>query len=378
MTTMQTETSQINTILTKNYSLTETSGKPPLSEIFSENRSGNINEYMLYLTHINSVPNFLCEIEIDCKKARAWFENNFNNEIKQHYYNKRYFSNNKQAIVDDAFYFMYEDLMVNFDYNNSKVRFLFNQTTEDSFQDILQGIRKFKHKKSRFQPRIGFLISSFNGFDLKYISMSRQKLDITNNYNDDFLEVHQTILKRLRNKKDKGLVLLHGKPGTGKTSYIKYLSSIVKKNFIFLPPNLASVVTNPEMISILMDCPNSIFVIEDAEHIVIDRNQEGNSPVATLLNITDGFLSECLNLQIICTFNTDISKIDSALLRKGRLIAKYEFKELSVAKVNALSQKIGKQINIQTPMVLSSIYNCDDSDFSKPKTTSIGFRTKTA
>ena len=62
--------------------------------------------------------------------------------------------------------------------------------------------------------------------------------------------------------------------------------------------------------------------------------------VSALLNITDGLLSDWLNIQLICSFNSDISKIDSALMRKGRLIAKYEFKELEVEKANALSLKL--------------------------------------
>jgi len=49
------------------------------------------------------------------------------------------------------------------------------------------------------------------------LEITRPKLSIEDNYNDDFLPVHQTILDRLRKKNDKGLVLLHGKPGTGKT-----------------------------------------------------------------------------------------------------------------------------------------------------------------
>ena len=162
----------------------------------------------------------------------------------------------------------------------------------------------------------------------KSLEILKPRLSIEDNYNDDFAEIHQTIIKRLSKKNDKGLVLLHGKPGTGKTSYIRYLISSLKKNVIFLPPNMAGAITNPDLISILIDNPNSIFVIEDAENIVIDRSRNGRSPVSALLNISDGLLSDCLNIQIICSFNTDISRIDSALMRKGRLIAKYEFKEL--------------------------------------------------
>jgi len=160
------------------------------------------------------------------------------------------------------------------------------------------------------------------------------------------------------------LVLLHGTPGTGKTSYIRYLTSQVKKEVIFLPPNLAMSITDPGLMNVLIDNPNSIFVIEDAENILIDRNRNGSSSVSALLNLADGLLSDCLNIQIICSFNTDLSRVDSALMRKGRLIAKYEFKELEVHKAQALSNKLGFNTLITEPMTLTAVYNQSEIDFS--------------
>ncbi len=127
--------------------------------------------------------------------------------------------------------------------------------------------------------------------------------------------------------------------------------------------------------STLIENRNSIFVIEDAENIVVDREINGESPVSALLNISDGLLSDCLNIQIICSFNTDISKIDSALMRKGRLIAKYEFKELEVEKAQELSNKLGFNTRIDAPMTLTSIYNQDEKDFLQSKKRNvIGFQ----
>jgi ATP-dependent 26S proteasome regulatory subunit len=120
--------------------------------------------------------------------------------------------------------------------------------------------------------------------------------------------------------------------------------------------------------------PNSILVIEDAENIISARETTGSSAVADLLNITDGLLGDCLRVQIICTFNTDIRKIDQALLRNGRLIASYEFKELSVEKAQQLSIMLGQEKQITEPMTLSNIYNTDKFYFQRNKTKkSIGF-----
>jgi ATP-dependent 26S proteasome regulatory subunit len=96
-----------------------------------------------------------------------------------------------------------------------------------------------------------------------------------------------------------------------------------------------------------------------------------------LLNISDGLLADSLNVQIICSFNTDISKIDGALMRKGRLIAKYEFKELEIEKAQKLSNKLGFKTQLTEPMSLTAIYNQEDKDFQEAqKGRPIGFQTK--
>ena len=374
---MEVSIEQLSKLQKKESAFGKTTVKASLGDVFKERQSTSyLNEFHLYLAHFNIIPNFINEVNINCRKAIPWFIEQYQSEIKDCHYDKIHLnSRKKEAELDDIFFILDEDLLVVFDSLQNKVRFLFRHTATSNIERIIAGIKNFKIKKRTFhKPEISLLVHNKSGFDTISLVITKPKLNIEDNYNCHFNDIHQTIIKRLSKNNDKGLVLLHGKPGTGKTSYIRYLIASLKKEVIFLPPDMASSLTNPNLMCLLIEKPNSIFVIEDAENIVVDRERNGASPVSVLLNISDGLLSDCLNIQIICSFNTDISKVDSALLRKGRLIAQYEFKELDIPKAQALSNKLGFETNITRPMTLTEIYNQGEQDFSMQKQRrSIGF-----
>lgn len=369
---MKTEKPIRESVIIRNDFQQENSLKPFHLDVFRENERSYIDELRLFSAYFGYFPNLWSYNEIDCRKTRIWFEENYKNDIKESIFNKIH-QNRKAPEIDDVFYFIDEDLIVNFDTNCSIVRFLFKKTDICKVEKIADNIRKFKKRKRRRKPEISLLVNSRFGLETEVMEITKPKLNIEDNYNDDFLPIHKIITERLNKDKNKGLILLHGKPGTGKTSYIRHLISSVKKKVIFLPPNMASNITSPALLSVLIDNPNSIFVIEDAENIISSREQNVNSPVSALLNLSDGLLSDCLNIQIICSFNTDLSRVDSALLRKGRLIAKYEFKELETQKAQKLSDKLGFQTQIVKPMTLTDIYNQTEINFQPEKRKTVGF-----
>jgi ATP-dependent 26S proteasome regulatory subunit len=130
----------------------------------------------------------------------------------------------------------------------------------------------------------------------------------------------------------------------------------------YIPVGLIGALVSPDMLPLLMDNKDVVLVIEDAEKALLSRDVSGNSEiVSTILNLTDGFIGDALNISIIATFNTEKENIDQALLRKGRLRLSYEFKKLSKEDGRTLARSIGKpEENITGEMSLAEIYNMDD------------------
>jgi SpoVK/Ycf46/Vps4 family AAA+-type ATPase len=124
---------------------------------------------------------------------------------------------------------------------------------------------------------------------------------------------------------------------------------------------MAESLTDPTIIPFLMEYKNSILIIEDAEKVLGTRENSNNMSQSTsnLLNLTDGILGDCLNIQIVATFNTKRDNIDDAFMRKGRLIAEHKFTKLSIEESNKLLESLSKDVITEEEMALSDIYNID-------------------
>lgn len=248
---------------------------------------------------------------------------------------------------------------------------------EADIRRILDGVDQLIYAQEPEQTNIYLIQSGLGGLHTERVEIDPPTIDLDLYYNDGFSEVHEQLVTLLNRPKYKGLVLLHGEPGTGKTTYIKYLSSQVQKNMLILPPYMTNLLTSPDLIPFLLDQRDSVLLIEDAERVLQAREAGGDTnSVSNILNLTDGLLADCLHIQIIATFNAHKSLLDKALLRKGRLMVDYAFGKLATPKANALLKSLGSSHHTADPMTLADIFNVDAQTVSGERTegtTKVGF-----
>lgn len=160
-----------------------------------------------------------------------------------------------------------------------------------------------------------------------------------------------------------------------KTSLIRSLISNYPNKYILVTNAVAESLASPEFMSFMLENRDSVFILEDCEQVIKDRDEENNfsGAISNILNMTDGIMSDVFNIKFICTFNANIETIDKALLRKGRCYVNYEFKKLCAKKTKVILNERGIVLDNYEPMTLAEIYNYDKTDCTIKKETKIGF-----
>jgi hypothetical protein len=331
-----------------------------------------LNTKTLYLYCFSSLPSLAYNNNLDGEKAFKAFAVQFCNNI-EHVYEYRWYKDKKNPYrFDTTVVMLKNNCLVEFDKTSCEI--LHDGNHPEFVKDITALVNQFKARERKQPLEINLVIQTKNGLELKAMEIKRTKLDISLFYDDDFIKTDEIIRLRLKKKDDKGIILLHGLPGSGKTSYLRYLVGRIKKKVMFLSPSVAGNLMDPDFIELLISNPNTVLIIEDAENIIMDRKHSSSSAVSNLLNISDGLLADFLNVQLICTFNSSLTTVDSALIRKGRLIARHEFGKLSVVKSQRLSNHLGFDTIVTQPMTIAEISNQHEQEYQIIRKEILGFR----
>ncbi len=331
-----------------------------------------ISSRLLFLHLFNALPGMTTVRDIQGEKAFLNVKTAFAGWIDQVLKSEAYSNGGKHKRFDRTLVVMKNNCILEFD--DWYCEILHDGRDEAFVQSLIAMVAKFKEPNRRKPLEINLIVQERGNLELKALEIKRTKLDIGLFYEDDFGEVDRVIRLRLKKQQDKGIVLLHGLPGTGKTTYLRHLIGQIKKRVLFVSPSVASDIMSPSFIQLLIENPNSVLVIEDAENIIMDRRNSHDSSVSNLLNISDGLLSDFLNVQLICTFNSSLTLIDEALMRKGRLIARYQFGKLGVEKAQRLSNHFGFNNRINRPMTIAEIANQHEAEVNSQRIEVLGFR----
>jgi hypothetical protein len=184
-------------------------------------------------------------------------------------------------------------------------------------------------------------------------------------YGADFGAWEQQWLARLANRHS-GVTILFGPPGAGKTTYLRILMARFIDRFVFyyLPLSSFEVLSAPHFVGFWLEQnrrhgpKTKLAIIEDAENLLLPRDERSRAQVSNLLNIGDGFLGEHLKLHVVATTNTPMRRLDEAVLRPGRLMGTREFRRLTRDEALRLAQAKGlKLADGSDSWSLAEVYN---------------------
>lgn len=100
---------------------------------------------------------------------------------------------------------------------------LFGNNNYTYANELVKLFSTYKAPEKEQDFEINIITQTSTGLDLKSLDIKPTALDIDLYYNDDFKPVDNIIKQRLAKENDKGIILLHGLPGTGKTTYLRHL-----------------------------------------------------------------------------------------------------------------------------------------------------------
>lgn len=341
-------------------------GKIKLSEILKmniniEKDDHNLNDYLIAWSELNSRPNkttFHGFFEIE-KFKNFLTEINFievTNFVD-------YIPSEETPVINEKHFGSIEyEIYLTFTYLDknhddgmvSDISFFYNNNKKQKVEEFLYLLSEISQKE---ELEIGEEISkenlfilnlSQNGFELESLKTKNDFEDIEYYYEDDVLKKIKKVVKSIK-KEVKGLTIISGERGLGKTTLLNFISSKLDKKCIFIPCNLIeNSINNYEFRRFLKQNANSVILLDDIELYLSQIYSKSNLFTNNLLQLVDGLQADSLNLNIVISLNCNVSEIDKTVLDSSSILDIIEVKKLSNEKFEELSDYLGKNKSVKS------------------------------
>lgn len=218
---------------------------------------------------------------------------------------------------------LWQDTIVEFNLSGTWMSFSGLSHQESFIRELVESL-KSQWKPTSPEGTVYAIMSQNNRLSLGSIGNAGISL-VEGNYHPMVLEDYKFVIKDLRSSVPSGrIVVMKGKPGTGKTHLIRAMTlEVADAMFVLVSPEMVPSLSGPELLPLLLQYKSGtgpiILLLEDADKCLVARDSGNINSIQALLNLGDGILGSLLDLRIVATTNADQLEMEPAMMRPGRL-----------------------------------------------------------